>query len=110
MKHEAYVYRMLPPEGYLGSSDTSHIIEPDKRSLTDALFRHLLACRLYHFYLDSMLGEVSSRMVILKGAVESSKDLIDELVININKLRQQTITSELPEVVSSSESLRKEEN
>jgi len=83
-----------------------YILEPDKEIVTEKVFEQFVAARLYFNYLDSQLGELSARMFTLKGAIENSKELVGNLTLNLNKERQQSITRELLEIISSSESLK----
>lgn len=109
IKQDAYVYRLLPPEFSLNSALSNTILEPSPEVLSKKLFFLLQASRLFHFFLESKLGEASSRLVTLKGAIESSDELIDDLTIDLNKSRQQAITAQLLDLVGSSMGLQKGE-
>ena len=108
IRQDAVTRRLLPPESKPAPMISKYLIEPDQRSARDAVLEQLVAAELYFSYLDSLLGELSSRMVTLKGAIENSKDLIGTMTIQLNKDRQQSITQDLLEIISSSESLKEE--
>ena len=109
IKQDTYVYRLLPPEFTLKLEPSNVIQEPSKEILAKKLFFMLHATLLFHFFLESKLGESSARLVTLKGAIESSKELIDDLTINLNKSRQQAITAQLLDLIGSSMGLQKGE-
>ncbi|MFA5839534.1 MAG: FoF1 ATP synthase subunit gamma [Candidatus Margulisiibacteriota bacterium] len=109
MRQDARAYRLLAPEVVFNSEDMNVLLEPDKYLLSEKTFRLLLAARLFHFYLESKLGEACARMVTLKGAVESSKEIIDSLSRDMNKMRQASITAELLELIGSSMGMYKGE-
>ena len=48
--------------------------------------------------------------MVLKNAVDNSKELIDKLVLNINKTRQSDITKDLSEIIASVQVLRRAED
>lgn len=107
MKQEALVHSLLPIEGRGARDESYFILEPGKEALKSELLLRLIAARLFYFYIDSQLGELSSRLFTLKGAIENSDELIDKLALDLNKIRQQTITRDLLEIISSSECLSK---
>ena len=107
MKQDALVHKLLPIEGPEVLDESYFILEPQKEAVKSQLLLHIVAARLFHFYMDSQLGELSSRLFTLKGAIENSKELIDRLVLDLNKVRQQSITRDLLEIISSSECLSK---
>lgn len=104
MRQDAVLQQLIPVEKQPRSGLS--IIEPDRQLVAAKVFEQKLAAEIYFAYLDSQLGEVSARMFTLKGAIENSEELIDELVLNMNKARQQAITRDLMEIIGSTESLK----
>ena len=49
--------------------------------------------------LDSIASEHSARMVAMQNATENANELIDGLTLDLNKARQESITSELLDIV-----------
>jgi len=96
------VIKLLPFDG-VGSDD--YIVEPSASDLYPMLLLHYLESTIYKYIIESELGELNTRMLVVKGATDSSKDMLNELRIRINKARQLAITSELSEIVSSFEAL-----
>jgi F-type H+-transporting ATPase subunit gamma len=50
--------------------------------------------------LDSRASEHSARMVAMKNATDNAKQLIKDLTLEYNKLRQANITKELLEITT----------
>jgi len=103
------IYRLYPVPEELNSrmNCSDFILEPNPRDMIDDLFYHYLETRFFQLILDSQMGELAARLMVLKGAVDNSKDLIDDLVISINKARQNVITRDLSEIIGSAEALRR---
>ena len=104
------IYKLfpVPQEISVDREPLDFILEPNSEELGAELFRHYLEMRFYQILVDSEVGELSARLMILKGAVDNSKELIDQLKITVNKERQALITRELIEIVSSVEALRRD--
>lgn len=109
MRQDAVLNRALPLEPMLPRTWNKYLVEPERERMSEQIFKYRLAAQLYYAYLDSQLGELSSRLFTLKGAIENSDELIDELVLDINKQRQQSVTSELLELIGATEGLKGEE-
>ncbi len=109
MRQDAVSNRTLPVEFGPARSWNKYIVEPEREAVAEKIFKYRLAAQLYFAYLDSQLGELSSRLFTMKGAIENSKELIDTLVLNINKERQQSVTRELLEIIGATEGLKEEE-
>lgn len=61
--------------------------------------------KLYQAVLESLASEHGARMTAMHKATENANDLIKELNLTYNKLRQASITNALIEMVSAAESL-----
>jgi F-type H+-transporting ATPase subunit gamma len=104
------LYRLYPVPEELDNEKAprDYILEPEPASLLPELFIHYLEARFFQMVMDSQMGELSARFIVLKEAVDSSKDICDDLAVAINKARQANITRELLEVVSAAEALRRD--
>ncbi len=78
---------------------TDYIIEPSKTEVLQALLPKALRTKLYACLLDSNASEHGARTVAMQIATDNAEDLIKELTVLYNKTRQQTITSELLDIV-----------
>ena len=82
---------------------TDYLIEPDSETILNILIPKSLRSKLYAALLDSVAAEHAARMVAMQIATDNATDLLDELTIQYNKQRQQTITNELLDIVGGSE-------
>ncbi len=76
--------------------------EPDAADVLGSLLPHYLNYRLYQFLLECKASEHSARMVAMKNATDNANQLIKDLTLEYNKLRQAGITNELLEITSAS--------
>jgi F-type H+-transporting ATPase subunit gamma len=60
---------------------------------------------MYQILLESKASEHSARMVAMKNATDNAKQLIKDLTLEYNKLRQAMITNELLEITSAAMAL-----
>lgn len=76
-------------------------IEPNVSTVTAALLNKILSYKLYSAWIESSASEQTARMNAMKNATDSTKEIIDSLSLEINKSRQQQITQEIAQIVSS---------
>jgi F-type H+-transporting ATPase subunit gamma len=74
--------------------------EPDEKTVLSALLPHSLNFQVHQILLEAKASEHSSRMVAMKNATDNAKQLIKDLTLEYNKLRQSNITKELLEIAS----------
>jgi F-type H+-transporting ATPase subunit gamma len=79
---------------------TEFLFEPGVDAVLGALLPHYLNYQVYHILLEAKASEHSSRMVAMKNATDNAKQLIKDLTLEYNKLRQSSITRELLEITS----------
>ena len=77
-----------------------YLFEPDEHSVLDAILPHYLAFQLFQMALDARASEHSARMVARKNATDNAKELIKDLTLEYNKVRQANITTELLEITT----------
>ena len=77
-----------------------YLFEPDEQSVLDAILPHYLAFQLFQMALDARASEHSARMVAMKNATDNAKELIKDLTLEYNKVRQANITTELLEITT----------
>ena len=80
-----------------------YILEPGPDELLADLLPSATRIRLYRVLLDSVTAENAARMIAMQTATDNAQELIDDLSLEYNKRRQQAITAELADIVSSSE-------
>jgi F-type H+-transporting ATPase subunit gamma len=88
------------------SSDTEgipgrqFIFEPNPGTVLEQLLPRYVATRLYQAVLEAKASEESSRMVAMKNATENAEELIEDLTLSYNKVRQANITREMIEIAT----------
>ena len=76
------------------------LFEPSQDGVLGELLPHSLNFQIYQILLESKASEHSARMVAMKNATDNAKQLIKDLTLEYNKLRQSNITKELLEITS----------
>lgn len=77
---------------------TEFLFEPSPQHVLSYLFSGYLNIYIYQVLLTAKASEQSARMVSMKNATESAEDLIKQLTLELNQLRQGNITQELLEI------------
>ena len=63
------------------------------------LLPRFVEMQLYHAVLESIASEQSARMVAMRSATDNANDMIVDLTLEMNKARQENITTELLDIV-----------
>ncbi len=79
---------------------TEYLFEPSAGAVLGELLPRALDFEIYQFLLEAKASEQSSRMVAMKNATDNAKQLIKDLTLEYNKLRQANITKELLEITT----------
>jgi F-type H+-transporting ATPase subunit gamma len=105
----AIVQRVLPAgTGDDLPAETAHndvTYEPSAEEVLDGVASRLVGAQLYQALLDSRASEYSMRMMAMKNATDNATELIDDLTLEMNKVRQSAITQELAEISGGVEAL-----
>ena len=80
-----------------------YIFEPDPGTILEQLLPRYVEVVLYEAILEMAASEQSARMVAMRNANQNAKDLINDLTLVYNKVRQANITREVIEVASAAE-------
>lgn len=78
--------------------NVEYIYEPDGPGVLAGLLPRFVEMQVYHAVLESIASEQSARMVAMRNATDSARDLVDELTLAYNKARQESITKELLDI------------
>jgi F-type H+-transporting ATPase subunit gamma len=76
------------------------IFEPQPAEVLNELLPRYVGTRLYQTVLEGTASFFSSQMVAMKNATENADQLIEDLTLSYNKVRQANITRELIEIAS----------
>ena len=91
---------IVPNEDTEGVPGHQFLFEPDPKAFLQALLPRYVATRLYAAVLETTASFFSSQMVAMKNATENAEELIDDLTLSYNKVRQANITREMVEIAS----------
>jgi F-type H+-transporting ATPase subunit gamma len=94
------VLPVRPAEDTEGIPGNQFIFEPSASAVLERLIPRYVATRLFQAVLEAKASEESSRMVAMKNATENAEDLIEDLTLSYNKVRQSNITREMIEIAS----------
>ena len=79
--------------------------EPDQRELLDQIIPRFTALQVYQAILESLASEHAARMIAMRNATDNAKELVGDLQLAYNKVRQQVITSDILDIVGGAEAL-----
>jgi F-type H+-transporting ATPase subunit gamma len=80
--------------------------EPSKKELLDVLLPQFVESQIYRALLESVASEFGARMTAMENATNNAKEMIADLTLKYNRVRQAAITKELMEIVSGAEALK----
>jgi F-type H+-transporting ATPase subunit gamma len=81
------------------------IFEPNPAAVLTQLLPRYVATRVFQAVLELTASEQSARMVAMKNATENAQELIDDLTLTYNKVRQANITREMIEIATGANAL-----
>lgn len=85
-------------EDDLETSSSEFTLEPSPDAVLESILPLFLNYAVYQLILEARASEHSARMVAMKSASDNAKELIADLTLDYNKLRQAAITTELLEM------------
>lgn len=77
-----------------------YIYEPEAKELLDRLLVRFVESQVYQGVVENNACEQAARMVAMKAATDNAGNLIKDLQLVYNRVRQAAITQELSEIVS----------
>jgi len=75
-----------------------YVFEPKAEKLLGDLLPFFVHFEVYQRILDAHASEHSARMVAMKSATDNAKQIVKDLTLEYNKVRQASITTELLEI------------
>ncbi len=92
--------RDFAPEIETSAVTTEYTFEPSAAVVFETVLPQYVNDTVYQMVLESRASEHSSRMVAMKNATDNAKQMIKDLSLEYNKLRQAAITNELLEITT----------
>ncbi len=89
-----------------GSPNAVFIYEPDESALLDSIIPKFISLQIYQAILSASASEQTARMIAMMNATDNADSLAQSLNLEMNKMRQQSITSELLDIAGGAEALR----
>jgi F-type H+-transporting ATPase subunit gamma len=83
-----------------------YLYEPDMQSIVDRFIPHYVLTKIYFALLESQTSEHAARMTAMENATSNCGEMIDHLTLVYNKTRQQSITTEMMDIVGGAEALQ----
>lgn len=110
ISQELKIVDVVPVQSPLESLETSSLmeLEPDEsgEEILDSLLQKYFEYNMYYALIDSLAAEHSARMQAMDNATNNAKERVGVLTLAYNKARQESITTELIEIISGVESMK----
>jgi F-type H+-transporting ATPase subunit gamma len=95
----------IPPvEGREGGD--VYILEPSRDQVFESLIPLYATTAIFSAFADSFASEYGARMAAMQQATNNAEEIVDDLTIMRNRMRQAAITKELAEIVGGAEALK----
>ncbi len=108
VKEKLLPIEMVEKEGeVVNKLEESYLIEPKPEMIIDPLLRNFIEQKIRAALISHEAGEHSARMLAMKNASDNAEEIIQELTLTGNKIRQEKITYELLDMVTAKESVEK---
>ena len=103
MTQQPMVQQLIPLPAIIDDGSTSthwdYIYEPEAKELLEGLMTRYIESLIYHAVVENNACEQAAKMLAMKNATDNAGDLIKELELLYNNVRQAAITQELSEIV-----------
>jgi F-type H+-transporting ATPase subunit gamma len=77
---------------------SEYVIEPSPKKVLWRMIPRLIEMELYHAVLESNASQESARMLAMRNATDAAKDMVSDLTLAYNQIRQSKITQEIAEL------------
>lgn len=104
MTQEPFVKWIFPLKQTQGNAVVQPLIEPSDASVLNAAAEEYAAGVIYASVKESFACEIAARRMAMDNAEKNAKDMIDNLKIEYNRVRQGAITQEITEITAGNES------
>ncbi len=107
-RHVPTIEQILPikPDETNQDADLEYIFEPNAAELINKTVPMAVDAALRYYLLQALASEHAARMIAMTTSSDNAEEMRDDLTKELNRARQQRITSEVLEVVTGAEALR----
>ena len=95
-----------PIEPAAGETLVDYIYEQPAQAIFEALLPRYVEIEVYRSLLESNAAELAARMTAMDAATNNAAEMIDDLTLHMNRVRQAAITKELLEIISGAEAIK----
>jgi len=88
-----------------GLQKRDRLFEPAPVKIADELISRYLASRIRQVLFEEQVSEHSARMIMMDQASKNASDMINQIQLDYNKLRQFMITRELTDIITGVEAM-----
>jgi F-type H+-transporting ATPase subunit gamma len=100
MSQKLTLKRVLPVEIPVQSGPVDYIFEQPPARMLETLLPRYVEIEIYGALLESAAAEQAARMTAMEAATSNAAEMIEDLTLYMNRVRQASITTEIIEVVS----------
>jgi F-type H+-transporting ATPase subunit gamma len=100
MTQKVVMAQVLPMELPTQTEPVDFIFEQPPLEMLESLLPRYVEIEIYRALLESAAAEHAARMTAMDAATSNASDMIDNLTLYMNRVRQASITKEIIEVVS----------
>ncbi len=112
MRQEPTLLRVLPiaPEELDSAQarayqQVDYIYEPDPDDVLSTLLPRFIEAQVYRALLEGIASEHSARMIAMRNATENAEEILQDLTLTYNKVRQTAITNEVIEIATAAKAI-----
>jgi F-type H+-transporting ATPase subunit gamma len=110
LQQQVVVNQVLPIKPLvIGDADgerlPDYLYEPDPAQIFDSLIPRHVEVQFYRALLESAAAEHAARLTAMEAATKNATEMIADLTLYMNKVRQAKITGEIIEIVSGAEAI-----
>jgi F-type H+-transporting ATPase subunit gamma len=89
-----------------GPRRREYLYEPSEEDLLEGILPRYVQVQCFTGLLDSVASEHGARMTAMEAATSNAEEMIHKLTLKLNRMRQESITTELMEIVGGAEALK----
>ena len=112
MRQEPTLARILPitpeeldPSEISAFHQVDYIYEPDPDEVLSTLLPRFIEAQIYRALLENIASEHSARMIAMRNATENAEEILQDLTLTYNKVRQTAITNEVIEIATAAKAI-----